>query len=243
MKLGQIAVLSALGALAGCDILDNLADRERQTFVLRPTVQGVHHVAASYTTGVCPFLQRTGTGSALMHDWRDTGGRDRGDVRVGFESTLIPGQDPIPCNTWIHHAYQGKAFFDLAAIPEGSIVETAQLSLMGRRPAIADRTTEAIPCFLDIGEASGLTTSDYDFVSGGADDLISYGPLRPNLSSGDISRTVAKWVREREGDNWLVLSSGPGEAFVEHDGRQATVHCARDISDISITVVALVPPT
>jgi hypothetical protein len=114
---------------------------------------------------------------------------------------------------------------------------------MGRRPAIADSTTEAVPCFLDIGEASGLTTSDYDYVSGAADDLISYGPLRPNFGLGDISRTVAKWVREREGDNWLVLSSGPGEAFVEHDGRQATVHCARDISDISITIVALVPPT
>ena len=241
-----IAVVSLL-ILGSCGLFSNLSNRESQRYSFAPTVEGVQHTGQNYQTGACPgvFLDRRGTGSIMLFEWERTGGLEEQGMLVGYSSALARGDDPFPCNLWVHHNFQGKALFDLGAIPADAIVQSARLSYTRNSRPVTDRGVASTPCNYTIGTASGLSTSTYDYESGPA-NAMDDRPTRPNNrlegSSADVTRSVFNWVRDGASDTWFVFSMEDGRAFTEHDETDQFAYCNLNLDDLALEVTALVQP-
>ncbi|QIE46374.1 hypothetical protein G5B38_13035 [Pseudohalocynthiibacter aestuariivivens] len=205
----------------------------------------MHHVGRAYTNGVCPFLQRRGTASTMLREWDARGGLDERGLLVGYSSSVYRGADPVPCDLWVHHAFQGKTFFVLDALPAGTIVEAARLTFSTRSMPLLDSGVASNPCRYRIGTATGLSTAAYDF-DRDASGLIATRATRPGntLAGGavDVTRSVAEWVNRGSADNWFVFSIEDGRALIEHSEDDQTAYCTMYVDDVALEVTALISP-
>ena len=245
MRFRLAIAASLLTAITGCSLFANLADLEERSFNLRPVVTGVSHVGRANTDGVCPFLLRTGTSPALLNQWRSAGGLEEQGMLVGFSSWLIRGADPIPCNTWVFQAFQGKALFNFTELPAGSVVQSARLTYTRSAQDLVDGGPASNPCTYSIGTARGLTTSAYER-SVDLADYTATRAARPDsaLTSGsaNVTRTVTRWVNARTADDWFVFSIDDGRALVPHEEEDGLAYCALYLNDVALEITAMVPP-
>lgn len=235
----------AFSTLAACGLTESLANLEPRSYAFSPTVSGIRHVSHVYNTGTCSGLDRRGTGSGLLEEWRRAGGLEARGLLVGFSSILARGQDPFPCNLWLHHTFQGKAFFDLGALPAGAILRSARLTYTRRPVTLADRGPASTPCGYQAGVAEGLATGRYERFPdpSGRIDARPTAPERALSAVGhDVTRTVGRWVRAGSSDNWIVFSVEGGRALAEHTETDDVAYCAMHLDDIMLELEMWVPP-
>jgi hypothetical protein len=72
--------------------------------------------------GVCPGLQSSGTGSALLPP-------DPGTFLIGFDYSYDPGAQPFPCWHYVDNVYRGAVRFDLTQIPDKFLIARVRLDM------------------------------------------------------------------------------------------------------------------
>lgn len=158
-------VLAGLG-LFSCVPLDRLAMMESRSFTLTPALEGIHQTTHSYQSGVCPFVNRQGGASPALAEFESAGGADRRGMLMGFSANVIRGADPIPCDIWQFHMFQAKMLFDFSELPEGAIVQQADLEFSRGGQLIPDFGSFSTPCRYRVGTASGVSTADLSVARG-----------------------------------------------------------------------------
>ncbi|WP_300029430.1 hypothetical protein [uncultured Roseobacter sp.] len=247
------AALSGMFLLAGCDLItETLRNLEPERFSLQPVIVGMQVTQHRTRSGTCTGIDEQGGLSSSERLWRDGGGLEVLGALVGYESVLIRGQDPFPCDTWIYSAFQAKVFFDLSGLPEGTVIDDAVLRYTRRNEGGIEGVSQTSPCVYVTTETSGLSTTQIARASG-PDAFITGRTTRPQTQIGSgvtfglertghaVSSSLSRTLRSGAENTWFVFSPQPGRAFTEHDEAGGAAYCTIGLRDIVLEIDALVP--
>ncbi|MEM0946230.1 MAG: hypothetical protein AAGK37_02410 [Pseudomonadota bacterium] len=247
--------------LASCDLAEDIAEGFDETeFVERtvvyfPVAYGGNSNPAFRRDGPCSNTPGTGVPMPERAQWLDDGGPGTavrpGIVPVSYANTFIRGADPFPCNEWQFPVMQGVIRFSLGGIPDGAVVQNAELyfrsrrSNTGGRPAINDTRD----CMIDSG--TGFAEIGIPPMSNvGSIEVRPIGPLIAyagaqslGFSPVNVTSLTREMVARPAIDQEFIISPKPLIRRQEHDVSVfGTVrYCARHLTDISLRIDVLEP--